>query len=59
MTQARIVRAKHQKYARPVADRMANLKRRAKKTRGPVVCVNDNVGHWRSNAMQLLEYCTR
>lgn len=45
--------------ARPIADHLANLKRRARKARVPVVYVNDNFGQWRSNATQIFEYCTR
>jgi len=43
--------------ARAAAQRIAELKGKARKARVPVVYVNDNFGRWRSDFHQLLEHC--
>lgn len=45
--------------ALPIAPRLAKLKQKARDLDIPVIYVNDNFGHWRSNASKLLEYCLR
>jgi nicotinamidase-related amidase len=43
----------------PIAPRIARLKARAREAGIPTIYVNDNFGHWRSEASKLIEYCTR
>ncbi|MBW3541079.1 MAG: cysteine hydrolase [Planctomycetes bacterium] len=43
--------------ALPMAERIADLKRRARAKNVPVVYVNDNFGHWRSNFAAQVEHC--
>jgi len=43
------------KNALPVAGNIARLKKRARKSKVPVVYVNDNFGQWRSDAKQILQ----
>jgi nicotinamidase-related amidase len=43
--------------ARPIAPRIAELKRRARQAGVPVIYVNDNFGRWRSNFQALLKHC--
>jgi nicotinamidase-related amidase len=38
---------------------LTRLKRRAKSAGIPVIYVNDNFGHWRSDAKEVISYCTR
>src|SRR6185437_11082059 len=45
------------RFARPMADRIAALKRRAKAARIPVIYVNDNFGRWQSNFHTQVEHC--
>jgi nicotinamidase-related amidase len=47
------------RYARAMAHRIAKLKERAKKSRIPVVYVNDNFGRWRSDLRRLVEHCRK
>lgn len=44
---------------RPVVPRIAALKQRARKAGIPAVYVNDNFGHWRSDAEGLVKHCAR
>ena len=41
----------------PVAERIADLKRRAERTGIPVLYVNDNFGKWRSDFQQQVQHC--
>jgi nicotinamidase-related amidase len=43
--------------ARPIAPRIAELKKRARQAGVPVIYVNDNFGRWRSNFQALLKHC--
>src|SRR4051812_49599304 len=45
------------KTALPVADRLAELKRRARQAGVPVVYANDNFGRWRSDLSAVVERC--
>ena len=45
------------KHALPMAERLAELKRRAKAASVPVIYVNDNFGRWQSDFKKLLEHC--
>ncbi len=45
------------RYALPMAERLAALKRRFKEARLPVIYVNDNFGKWQSDFNKLLEHC--
>src|SRR3954453_9467178 len=47
------------RYALPMAERIAGLKRRAKEADIPVVYVNDNFGRWQSNFHAQVEHCLR
>ena len=44
-------------HARPMAEHLAALKRRAKEAGIPVVYVNDNFGKWQSDFNKLLKHC--
>jgi nicotinamidase-related amidase len=44
--------------ALPAARRLADLRRRAKEARVPVIYVNDNFGKWRSDFRTLVDHCT-
>lgn len=44
-------------FALPMADRLASLKRRAKRAGVPVVYANDNFGRWRSDLSAVVERC--
>ncbi len=44
-------------HALPMADRIAELIRRARAARVPVVYVNDNFGRWQSNLHTQVEHC--
>lgn len=44
-------------HALPMAERLAELKRRAKESKVPVVYVNDNFGRWQSDFKKLLQHC--
>lgn len=45
------------RYAVPAAERLAELKRRAKQLGVPVVYANDNFGRWRSDLSAVVERC--
>jgi nicotinamidase-related amidase len=45
------------KHALPMAERLAELKRRAKAAGMPVIYVNDNFGRWQSDFNKLLDHC--
>ena len=45
------------RHARPAAQRIARLKKRAKAVGIPVIYVNDNFGRWRSDFRQQVEHC--
>ena len=45
------------KHALPMAERVAELKRRAKAAGVPVIYVNDNFGRWQSDFQKLLQHC--
>jgi nicotinamidase-related amidase len=45
--------------ARPMADKIAGLKRRAKAAGVPVIYVNDNFGRWQSNLQRIVENAAR
>lgn len=47
------------KRARPVGERIAQLKKRAKKSNVPVIYVNDNFGKWQSDFKRLVAHCLR
>jgi nicotinamidase-related amidase len=42
----------------PMAKRLAELKRRARKHRIPVIYINDNFGRWKSDFRRIVEHCT-
>ncbi len=44
-------------FALPMADRLAALKRRARKAGVPVIYANDNFGRWRSDLSAVVERC--
>ena len=45
--------------ARPMAQKLLRLKRRAQKAGVPVIYVNDNFGRWKSDFRRTLNHCTR
>ena len=45
------------KFALPMADRLAGLKRRARRAGVPVIYANDNFGRWRSDLSAVVERC--
>jgi nicotinamidase-related amidase len=45
------------RYALPMSESLAELKRRAKEAGVPVVYVNDNFGKWQSDFKRILEHC--
>jgi nicotinamidase-related amidase len=47
------------RFALPMADRIAALKRRAKAAKVPVIYVNDNFGRWQSNLQKTVEHALR
>lgn len=46
-------------HARPAAHASRQLKARFRAGGFPVIYVNDNFGHWRSNFHEVVEYCSR
>ena len=44
-------------YAIPMAERIAELKRRARTAKVPVIYVNDNFGRWQSNFNAQVDHC--
>ena len=47
------------RFARPMAERIAGLKARAKEAGIPAIYVNDNFGRWRSDFRATVEHCSR
>jgi len=47
------------RYALPMADRLADFKRRTKAAGIPAIYVNDNFGRWQSDFNRLVDHCTR
>ena len=45
--------------ARPMAQKLLRLKRRAQKAGVPVIYVNDNFGRWKSDFRRTVNHCTR
>lgn len=45
------------KHALPMARKLAEFKKRAKKAKIPVIYVNDNFGKWQSDFKKLLTHC--
>lgn len=45
------------RYAVPMAERIAQLKGRAKEAGVPVIYANDNFGRWRSDFQSIVEHC--
>jgi nicotinamidase-related amidase len=45
------------KYALPMAERIAALKKRARQAEIPIIYVNDNFGRWQSDFNKLLKHC--
>ncbi|HEV7859936.1 MAG TPA: isochorismatase family cysteine hydrolase [Pyrinomonadaceae bacterium] len=45
------------KYALPMADRLAALKKSARRAGIPIIYVNDNFGRWQSDFNKLLKHC--
>ena len=46
-------------FVRPMLPRVAELKRRARQAKIPVIYVNDNFGRWQSNFHAQVEHCLR
>lgn len=46
-------------WARKMVERLSSVLERAREQGIPVVYVNDNFGHWRSNFNEVVQYCTR
>jgi nicotinamidase-related amidase len=47
------------KHALPMAERISQLKQRAKEAKVPVIYVNDNFGRWRSDFHAQVEHCLK
>lgn len=47
------------KLALPVADRIANLRRRFRKAGAPVIYANDNFGQWHADFRELVAVCSQ
>jgi nicotinamidase-related amidase len=47
------------RHALPMAERLRELKSRAKKAGIPAIYVNDNFGRWRSDFRSLVDHCSR
>ena len=45
------------KHALPMAEKIAELKKRARQTDIPIIYVNDNFGKWQSDFNKLLKHC--
>src|SRR5437764_9152046 len=45
------------RYARPMAEKIAALKKRCKQAEIPVIYANDNFGKWQSDFNKILEHC--
>ncbi len=48
---------KLERYIIPMAENLAELKRRAKEVKIPVIYVNDNYGRWQSDLRKLVDRC--
>lgn len=46
------------KTSAPIADKIVDLKKRAKEADIPIIYVNDNFGQWQSDKQRLVEYCS-
>ncbi|ANC75357.1 isochorismatase [Fictibacillus phosphorivorans] len=46
------------KTSAPIADKIYDLKKRAKNEKIPVIYVNDNFGQWQSDKHKLVDYCS-
>lgn len=46
------------KTSAPIADKILDLKKRAKKEGIPIIYINDNFGQWQSDKQKLVEYCS-
>ena len=47
------------RFAGPLAEKIAALKKRAKQAELPCIYVNDNFGRWRSDFREVVEHCRR
>jgi nicotinamidase-related amidase len=47
------------KHAMPMAKKIASLKERASAAGIPIIYVNDNFGHWRSDVKKQISHCLR
>jgi nicotinamidase-related amidase len=47
------------RFVQPMAERIAELARRARKAEIPVIYVNDNFGRWRSDFRSHVDHCLR
>jgi isochorismate hydrolase len=47
------------RYALPAAEKLADLKRRARQAGVPVIYANDNFGRWRSDLTAVVERCRK
>ncbi|UCZ52515.1 cysteine hydrolase [Bacillus shivajii] len=47
------------RYAKPMTQKIAKLKKRAKALNIPVLYINDNYGRWQSDFEKLVEHCKR
>src|SRR4051812_39601411 len=47
------------RYVKPMAERLADLKRRARAAKIPVIYVNDNYGKWQSDFTKLIDRCLK
>ncbi|WP_051314822.1 cysteine hydrolase family protein [Alteribacter aurantiacus] len=45
------------RYAKPMAERIARLKKQAKELNIPVLYINDNYGRWQSDFQSLVNHC--
>ncbi len=45
------------RHALPMAEKLSELKRRAKEAKVPVIYVNDNFGKWQSDFKKILAHC--
>lgn len=46
-------------WARKMVERLSPVMERARQREVPVIYVNDNFGHWRSNFNEVVRHCTR
>lgn len=45
------------RFAKPMAERIRDLKKRARAAQIPTIYINDNFGKWRSDFRSLIEHC--